>query len=578
MILLRPASAFAAAINSDGTLILGETASLGRMPHYVMLAYLAVLISIGVYSYLKSRQSEDDYYLAGRGQNLLVTALTIMATFFSSAAMLGIPGVIYKDGIAFFFFALNLPLSGAAVYVLGSRITRVGRARGYVTPADMLADYYGRSNAVRLLVALAGFLYVLPYVIVQIRAGGHLAEQMFPPTEPIVWAGMTIDVFDVGSAVLAVIMTLYVLVGGMRSVALTDVVQGILLLFGMLVSGAAIIFAFGGVRQYFSAVAELPIEALSMPGASGSYAPWKMLSLCVFASLATMIQPAQWMRYYAASSTLVLKRTAMLFATLLPICFLFGVMLVGLGARALYPPVVADGQVTPHETVGSHDQALIAVLRTHGADMLGAAGPLVISAILIAILSASMSTADSNLHALSAIVTRDVYDRLCPQSSSRERAWVGRAVIILASALALWLVGVGERDPDFAPLKMIIEMLIVAMGFSCQVLPLAIDAMFLHKGTRAGAICGISAGLLTVMCFTPLPSLLLGNQLPGTYDSTTLNLKQLFDIGGIGFVVNSAVFALVSSVTTRLDPDHVKKFKSAMQTESPASAMESTKE
>ena len=569
MTLLRPITAAANDAGLGQMTQLAENASLGWMPSVVMIAYLGVLIAIGVYSYLRSRQSEDDYYLAGRGQNLLVTALTIMATFFSSAALLGIPGAIYRDGAAFLFFALNLPLSGAAVYVLGSRITRLGRARGYVTPADMLADYYGGSGGVRWLVALAGFLYVVPYVIVQIRAGGHLAEQMFPRAEPFQIAGTSLDVYDVGASVLAVIMTIYVLVGGMRSVALTDVVQGILLLFGMLVSGAAIIFAFGGVKEYFSAVSKLPADSLSMPGPSGIYGPWKMLTLCVFASLATMIQPAQWMRYYAASSTQVLKRTALLFSTLLPVCFLFGVMLVGLGARALYPPTMVEGKLMPHETVGDkekdHDQALIAVLRIHGAEMLGALGPLVISAILVAILSASMSTADSNLHALSAVVTRDVYDRIRPRSSAAERTWVGRAVIVIASALALWLVHVGERNPEFAPLQMIFEMLVVAMAFSCQVLPLAIDSMFLHKGTRTGAICGISAGLLTVLLFTPLPGIIMGQHLPTDFESSTKDLKRLFDIGGIGFMVNVASFTLVSLMTKKLDSDHVQEFKLQMQ-------------
>jgi len=194
---------------------------------------------------------------------------------------------------------------------------------------------------------------VIPYVVVQIRAGGHLAEQMFPRSEPLAFAGATIPLFELGACALAVIMTLYVLVGGMRSVALTDVVQGILLLLGMLVSGAAILVAFGGVEEYFAAVSRLPADALSLPGPSGRYSPWVLMSLCVFASLGTMIQPAQWMRYYAARSTQVLRRTAILFASLLPVCFLFGVMLVGLGARALYPPEMVDGQIVPHEVDGT---------------------------------------------------------------------------------------------------------------------------------------------------------------------------------------------------------------------------------
>ena len=99
---------------------------MGKTPVVVLLLYMAILLFLGVLGYLRSKATEEDYYLAGRGQGVLVTALTIMATFFSSAAMLGIPGLIYKDGTAFLFFVLNLPVSGAIIYILGSRIRRIG--------------------------------------------------------------------------------------------------------------------------------------------------------------------------------------------------------------------------------------------------------------------------------------------------------------------------------------------------------------------------------------------------------------------------------------------------------------------
>ena len=545
---------------------MSETASLGKTPLIVMGLYVVLLLGLGLYGYLKSKMTEDDYYLAGRDQSFLVTALTIMATFFSSAALLGIPGVLYKDGAVFFFFALNLPVAGAAIYVFGSRITRIGRARGYVTPADMLADYYGKSDMLRLLIAFAGFMYAVPYVIIQIRAGGHLAAQLFPGMEHISILGATFDVFDIGASLLAVVMTIYVLIGGIRSVALADCVQGSLLLLGMLISGAAVIFAFGGVGGYFEAIAKLPREALSLPGVSGRYTPWLLMTICTFAALSSIIQPAQWMRFYAARSTQVLKRSALLFALLLPLCFLFGVMLVGLGARALYPPTLVGGEVVSHAVVGQPDQALVAVLQEYGPQLFGPAGALVVSLILMAVLAASMSTADSNLHALSAVVTRDVYGRfLRPNAGQAERAWFGRAVIVAAAVLALWLVRVGERNPDFAPLKMIIEMLFVAMAFSCQVLPVTIDMLFIRKGTKAGAVCGMFAGLLTVMFFTPAPSIILGQNLPAAFSDSVTWLKHLFDIGCIGFMVNMAVFILVSAVTKPLDPKKVEEAAALMK-------------
>ena len=103
---------------------------MGTTPIVVLILYMLMLLIFGIVAYLKSSGSEEDYYLAGRGQGVLVTVLTIMATFFFSAAMLGIPGLIYKDGMAFLFFALNLPVSGAVIYILGSRIWRLGRIRG----------------------------------------------------------------------------------------------------------------------------------------------------------------------------------------------------------------------------------------------------------------------------------------------------------------------------------------------------------------------------------------------------------------------------------------------------------------
>jgi len=53
--------------------------------------YMVFLVALCIVGYLKGKATEEDYYLAGRGQGTLVTSLTIMATFFSSAALLGIP-------------------------------------------------------------------------------------------------------------------------------------------------------------------------------------------------------------------------------------------------------------------------------------------------------------------------------------------------------------------------------------------------------------------------------------------------------------------------------------------------------
>ena len=525
-------------------------ADLGAITIGVLGLYLVVLMTLGVVAWRRGKTTEEDYYLAGRGQGFIVTVMTIMATFFSSAAMLGIPGNVYKEGIAFTLFALNLPAAGASIYLFGSKIRRIGRKRGYVTQGDMVADYYGESPLLRLMVALVGFLYILPYVIMQIKAGGHLAQGMFPE------AGQA---FEKGAIALSVVTILYVLIGGMRSVAWTDVLQGFLLLSGMIVAAIATVVALGGVGGFFEKVREIAPEGLSLPGPSGIFSPWKLVTICLFASVGSLLQPAQWMRLYAAGSDRVLKRSALVFSLVLPVCFLFGIMLVAMAGRALYPPEMVEGTLVAHPHVGEFDQVVVVMVKELLPEMLGTLGVILVAVMLVAVLAASMSTADSNLHALSAVVTRDVYDRfLRPKASEVERAWVGRTMIVLAMGLALWLVQAGHHNEEFAPLKMIVNLMFAAIGFSCQMLPVSIDMLFLRKGTRTGAIAGMAAGVVVVFLFTPFPDLLLGKGEEEPVASAVKPLKSLFDIGFTGFVVNATVFALVSRFTRKLDPARVK--------------------
>ncbi|MEE2754007.1 MAG: sodium:solute symporter family protein, partial [Candidatus Latescibacterota bacterium] len=190
--------------------------------HLTVLAlYLLMLVAFGFIGYRRGQDTEDDYYLASRGQGWIVSSLTIMATFFSSFALLGAPGMIYRDGVVFALFSLNVPVAGVGIYIIGSRIRKLGQERGYVTPTDMIADHYDSPVALRLIVVLIGVLYGVPYVVIQIQAGGILSRQMFGP-----------DAFETGAVILAVITTAYIVGGGMRSVAWTDVVQGILLVAG----------------------------------------------------------------------------------------------------------------------------------------------------------------------------------------------------------------------------------------------------------------------------------------------------------------------------------------------------------
>ena len=624
---------------------------LGPTPYVVLAAYLLLLLVLGIFGWIKSKAGEEDYYLAGREQGWLVSSLTIMATFFSSFALLGAPGMVYREGVVFALFSLNVPVAGLCVYLLGSRIWRIGRTFGFVTPGDMVADYYGSRFSLRLLVALIGFMYAIPYVVMQIQAGGVISEELFGKQ----FGEWT---FTVGAVILAAITMVYIMIGGMRSVAWTDMVQGLLLIGGMLVGGFAMFLIFGGPIEFGREVLNsLPEASQTAPGNTGRMWPTVLLTICIFGSTGSMVQPAQWMRYYSASSANTLRRAAMIFAVVLTTCFILGVMLIGLAGQVLYPlnfsysepvaaaPVELTGSVPDHlkahfsyappegkETEGTvrwswpgkdkpqlsnadlsslaalggenvgyqkalvklqqiaaagevrpdvaphkeveagFDSILVVVLHQQMPRALGEFGAIFASLMIIAIMAASMSTADSNLHALSAVLTRDVYDQYVrPQATSDERVWVGRAIIVAATVFALVIVISGRLSGtthDF--LKMIAQMGLTAIAFSVQLLPVAIDMLFLRKGTGRGAAAGMAAGIFGAFLFGALFPFfveLLGE--PEVLDmlQTEINkIKELIPMDGTawGLLFNVPVFVLVSFFTRPVPAERKAKYLAAM--------------
>jgi len=527
----------------------------------VLIIYMAILFGLGVLGYIRSRTTEEDFYLAGRGQGLLVTVMTIMATFFSSAAILGIPGNVYKDGVAFMLFALNIPVAGACIYILGSRIRRIGRKHGFVTQGDMIAHYYGDTPALRITVALTGFFYVILYVVMQIKAGGYLAQVMFPDVEPFHMLGIELDMYQVGTYALSLVTMSYVLIGGMRSVAWTDVLQGFLLIGGIILATIVTMVSLGGISEFFKTVAELPPEALSLPGPRGRWNASTLLTICMFASIAAIVQPGQWMRFYAARDDKTLKQSSIIFSIVLPCCFLFGVMLVALAGRALYPPEVTADIQHAHNAVVEFDQIVVVILKDQLPAMLGYFGMVLVAIILVAVLAASMSTADSNLHALSAVVTRDIYDRFIrPSASEHERAWVGRAVIVLATLLSLYLVNAMHHNPDYEPFKMIANIMFAATASACQIIPATIDMLFIRKGTRKGMTSGVITGLVIVFLFTPFSSILFSSLgltgIDEEIQGITGTFKSYLDIGFCGLVINCVVFAVISRFTKPVAKEH----------------------
>ena len=139
----------------------------------ILTGYLVLLMIIAWFAMHARKSGTEDFFLAGRSQGWFVTALTIMATFFSAFALMGAPGMVYRFGLPFIMFSLNVPVAASMIWIVGHRVRKLSKQHGLVTPSDFVCHFYP-SQLLNLFVCVIGFLFVLPYIVLQIKAGGYL--------------------------------------------------------------------------------------------------------------------------------------------------------------------------------------------------------------------------------------------------------------------------------------------------------------------------------------------------------------------------------------------------------------------
>ena len=136
-------------------------------------------------------------------------------------------------------------------HLLGRRIHRLGRERGLVTPAELVASVYG-SRPLAALFALVMIVFTVPYIALQPMAGGFVLHELFGIPQAA------------GAALVTAVIVLYVLRGGLRAVAWTDVFQGLLMFALLAIAFATVAARLGGPEAAHDALRETHPALLSL--------------------------------------------------------------------------------------------------------------------------------------------------------------------------------------------------------------------------------------------------------------------------------------------------------------------------
>ena len=184
----------------------------------ILTIYLAISIGIGIYGRSKEDSSED-YFVASRKINPWILFCTLAATNFSAFFFLGFSGSSYRAGWGFYgIMAMGTSLVGLSILLLGLPIHKLGKEKGYMTPPELIS---GETNSKYLgwIYGLVLVIFTLPYLATQPMGAGILLETLSNGEIP----------YFTGACLLTLVMVSYLILGGMKSSALTDVFQGTLM-------------------------------------------------------------------------------------------------------------------------------------------------------------------------------------------------------------------------------------------------------------------------------------------------------------------------------------------------------------
>ncbi len=426
------------------------------------LVFLYVLVTI-VLGFLANRAMTldlEDFLLYGRKAGFVVLYLTVVASYHSAFAFLGSGGFFYRHGIGFWEAGTWTVLTGAITYTLGVRIWALGKRFSYITPADMLADFY-ESEAVRIVVALVSVLFTILYIQVQAQGLGYIIS---------VASGDRIS-FEVGTLILMIVAGGYLMAGGLRAVYWTDMVQGVWMYVAVWAGALVLSYRlFGGPLALWRRVGAERPDLLSLPGPEGFFTPGIWIGMSIALSFGIILQPHIMIRYYTAASGRTIKWLGATTPIFLMTLFM-PAALVGMGGAIVLPDLANPDQIFP-ELLVRYAPAWLTGLILAGAT------------------AAAMSTLDSILHANMTVLTRDVYQRyIAPDREPGHYVWVGRAIV-----LGLLVIGYILSVRTFG---FLVTLVTLSGAGALQLLPGMLGVCYPTRRpfTKSGVLAGIGVGL-----------------------------------------------------------------------------------
>lgn len=353
-----------------------------------LIAYALGMMAIAYFCRKKS-SNLSNFYLAGKGIGPWMTAFAYGTTYFSSVILIGYAGKLGAlFGLAVVWIGIGNAVIGTYLpwKILAKRTKLMTSSMQAKTMPEFFESRY-KNPHIKLVTAIIIGIFLIPYTASVYQGLGHLFAAVFG-----IDAATQETVFIICVLALAAITALYVFFGGYFATALSDFVQGIIMLVGIVIMVVLVYNHVGGFADAFTR-----LEEASKGFIPSNASAFDLFTLVILTSLGTWGLPQIIHKFYAIKDGASVKRgtaVSVLFCGVVGVCaYMAGASGMLYGNEIGFSDKVASG---------NFDSIMPAIFTT-------ALPPVVIGLMIIMVLSASMSTLASLGLSCSSAVTIDIY-------------------------------------------------------------------------------------------------------------------------------------------------------------------------
>lgn len=414
-----------------------------NIPFLLLLAFYIIAATIIAIYARRGTVDQEDYFIGGRKIGGIVSALTYAVTTYSAFMMVGLVGFAYSTGIgAAGFELLYLVATLFLLSYYGPKIWKTGKEKGFITPSEIYAEKYGPLvTRISVLVALVA---LVPYISSQIIGIVLILEKNVQIT------------FETGVIFITFLIAIWAVLGGLRGVAWTDAVQGLIMMVSAVLAVVWIYlwgFDFGstGIVESLQGT-----EILDFP--NSFWTPLQFFALALPWSFFSLTNPQVFQRMFIPKDAFSLRKMILLFAIFglfyTVITTFMGLELRALTEAGIFPAIEYRDDVTP--TALQYLPQWLSLL------------------ISLSIIAAAVTTSNSIILTLSSMASRDI--------ARKRSVFAGEAtIIILTITAALFAL----QKPDY-----IVELSVLSSTILLCQLPLILG-VFHSSDKKRKRITGI---------------------------------------------------------------------------------------